>query len=320
MTHHRFIAWCLDALNGGEFPHRFLNNVGNVLLVPMGACLLFWLASLTAGGPDATWSLGAALIATALLGSITASTARLPDKKRTYILRTLLFAVFVFFLGAVMQQRLPALVAGVTVLLMLIMVFSTRLMKRTLYAVWYRARDKHEVWLCIAVCVLGAGLWFLGQQWSWTAPAALAMLCVLHRARVWCTPRVDIPLSQGQHVSVWPRRALQESPMELWGSMLMYNHAWPEGIPHAALKATCAKLDVDGLLDYFEYYPMHPEAYPQPSQDFTRSIVERLQELDERAVVIFGAQSDDLPAAAQTLKDVRANKMAPEQTLELPEL
>ncbi len=320
MTHHRFIAWCLNALNGGEFPHRFLNNVGNVLLVPIGACLLLWLASLTAGGPDATWSLGAALIATALLGSITASTARLPDKKRTYAFRTLVVGALVFLLGVVMQMRLPALVTGVAVLLMLIMVFSTRLMQRSLYAVWYRPKDQHEAWLGVAVCVLGPGLWFLGQQWPWTAPAALAVLCVLHRARVWYTPRIDIPLSEGQHVFIWPRRARQEPPMELWGSMLMYNHAWSEGIPLAALKATCAKLDVDGLLDYFEYYPMHPEAYPQLSQDFTRSIVERLQELDERAVVIFGAQSNDLSAAAQTLKDVRANKMPQEQTLELPEL
>lgn len=316
----RLNAWWSMSFNGREYPRVFLNTVGTLLILPIGACLVLWLASLATGGPDATWSLGAAFITIVLLNTITITTTHLPDSKRMYMLRTLGLAACVFLLGAVMQLRLPALVVCVAVLLMLIMVFSSRLMERSIYAMWYRPKPRHEGLLALGVCLLGVGFWLLGLQLPWFPPAAVAVLCMVQRTRIWYIPRLDIPLSVGQHMSIWARKARREPPVLLWGSMLTYSHAWSEGIPCAAINATCARLDVDSLLAYFHYFPVHNGAYLQPTQDLTRSIVARLQELDERAILIFDMQSNDLPAAAQTLKDVRSNKIVQDESWELPDL
>lgn len=308
------------SFNGSEYPRVFLNTVGTLLILPIGACLVLWLASLATGEPGATWSLAAAFITIVLLNTLTITTTLVLNSKRMYMLRTLGYALFVFLLGTVMQLRLPALVVCVAVLLMLIMVFSSRLMERSIYAMWYRPKPRHEELLALGVCLLGVGLWLLGLQLPWFPPAFVAVLCVVQRARLWYTPRVDLPLSQGQHMDIWPAKARREPPVLLWGSLLTYSHVWSDGVPHAAIKATCARLDVDALLAYFHYFPVHNGAYLQPTQELTRAIVARLQELDERAIVIFDMQSNDLSAAAQTLKDVRANKIAAQDSLALPEL
>lgn len=311
----------------------FLGVMAALLFIPMVLCALLFLPNLFTLDVFAPWVYACILLGTALVDMLTTSITTLPNKRRTYIFQTSWTMAMVFHSSRMAQEDLPALAALTATLVMLLMVFSNRLIDKNVYAMWTppyscnmpssgpSSAFPYENMRSMCVLAIGFFLWWYSSDAPLLLPLTLVGLCTLHRIRLWRSLRTNVPLSMEQHTSIWPRKARRDGDVLLWGSMIMYNHVWREAIPYAALKKTCTQMDVDNLLVYFHNFSEQPERRLKCTKELTLVILERLKELDERAIVIFDMQSDDLSAAAQTLKDVRANKIAAApKSWELPAL
>lgn len=297
-------------------PHRFLGCLWHGLVVSNIFCLgvagwLFFQDDSRFYG----WLVVCAFMTFGPMAMNVASIALLPDSRRKFIGSSIGMALCVLSLSWLIQDKHPVLLGAALWFMLLLFSFHSRLHDR-------REMDwtQHEDNLAVASTILALTAYLLQPTAPWLMLGLLVLTPSLHRVVLWTRWRAQ-KMALEQHTDIWPRMARTKPANEFWSAIILYITVH-NGIPPQTLRRTLTKLDMDTLLAYFghESVLLYPESLVWHHQDLAQAVKERICAVDERAVVVFELYRKDTRAAAQTIKTMRREQLAPQESVALPDL